>query len=648
MLRGDCKPLRRLGIQLAEVTAGYTIRGMSGEALQSLPTVEDEASGAPKSTTGSSLALLAILTALCWLGAFLLPSQPPMYAPDTLGNWVNFVLRCLCDICWAAGILGLCLGLAIAFPSLGLFLERVVLRSSRRSFLAVTIGFSVLTSAVFAYVVMDHVTHIVDETAMLFQAQVLASGRLYADCPPVPEAFDYEFLIADPQTNKWYGKYFIGQSLFLVPGVWLGCPWLMHPIVIGICVWLVYLLGCELLNEKSARIAAVLMMFSPLRLYTGGTMMGHASSLLMMTVFALATVKVVKQPRRWGWAFIAGFFLGLSFNARPLTAVAMGAAIGLASMICFPWRQLNWRAVFAFTVGFALWVGVFFAYNRALTGDAMKSPFNQWSKNDRLGFGPEVGLEYWRDADKGHSLRRGLLIDSYYNIDALGPSLTGWGRVTLLFMLMPLVVSRWRGRSWTLFVVWLALAGIHVFHISSGVLMGQPRYWSEAAPMLFLLVAVSLAVLRQYVPRFCRSVGLVPAVRIGRSGLWTTGGVLVLLSFYLGTYPLVDMCYGFTFGHPKTFRSMAAEASLDNALVFVRSGLYRDPEHGEMDRYLGAFVSNTPDLSGPVIYARDLGPEKNAVVARHFAGRRLYWIDSTLGNNMEIIPLERAQTLPSP
>lgn len=588
-----------------------------------------------------------MITGVCGFAAFLLPSQPPMYAPDTLGNWVNFLLRCLHDVCWAAALLGVCLGVSVLVPGAGLALERVVLRSSKRWFLAVTVGLSVLSSAIFAFVVMDRTTHIVDETAMLFQARVLATGRLYAPCPPVPEAFDYEFIIADPQTNRWYGKYFIGQSLFLVPGVWLGCPWMMHPLLIGACVWLVYLLGCELLNEKSARVAAVLMLFSPLRLYTGGTMMGHASSLFVLLVFALATVRMVKQPRRWGWALLAGLFLGLAFNARPLTAIAMGGAIGGAAMICFPWRQLNWRMVLAFAAGFAFWIGVFFAYNRALTGEAMKTPFNQWSATDRLGFGADVGLEYWRDEDKGHSLRRGLLIDAYYNLDALGPSLTGWGRVTLLLLLLPLAASRWRGRGWMLFAVWAAVAAIHVFHVSSGVLMCQPRYWSEAAPMLLLLVAISLALLRTRLPGVCGSLGLVPAVRTGRAGLWLAGGVMVLLSSHLGVYPLVDICRGWTFGQPLTCRSLAAEQGLDNALVFVKSGYYREPKRAQMDGYLDAFVSNDPDLAAPVVYARDLGPEANARVAGAFPGRKLYWIDSTRGREMTLVPLEHAASTPA-
>lgn len=647
-----------------------------------------------------SVGLVLMAAVASWIGSLLLPSKGLTLAPDTMENWINFAGRCLRDILQvigvvftAVGVVAICSQWALkletsvrcgprrsrpgtlrragmfmlnAVPRLGLWLESLVLRSSRRKFLLVTCGLSIVSSALFAYFVMDRITHVPDETAMLFQAQVLASGRLYAEAPPVPEAFDFEFVIADPP--KWYGKYFIGQSLFLVPGVWLGVPWLMHPLLIGACVWLTYLLGQELLNDKLARIAAVLMMVSPLRLYTGGTMMGHASSLFMLLVFALAVAKLVRHPDRWKWGLLGGFFLGMAVNARPLTAVGLGGGIALAAMFALPWRRLKLATVLAFSLMLALWAGIFLGYNLALTGDAMLTPFNKWSPNDRLGFGEEVGLEYWSPENKGHSLRRGLLVDAYYNFDALGPTLIGWGHSTLLLLLLPLVLTRFRGVGWALFAAWLSLAFIHIFHVSSGVLMGQPRYWSEAMPQMILLIAISLAAVRQMVPHMCRSLGLDRPVRTGRSAIWLAGAAMVLSSLYVpsrlerddaeiqpvrrGLAQLIDVCDGWTFNHKGPRPSELAKAhQIDNALVFVNTGTFRTQHNdGVIDEYPYAFILNTPDLDTPVVYARDLGPEKNAQVAKHFAGRTIYWLVRSRENagEVQLVPVESVQTLPAP
>ncbi|MBI4581539.1 MAG: glycosyltransferase family 39 protein [Planctomycetes bacterium] len=607
----------------------------------------DVAAGGGRAIPWSSVGLLIMAAAICWTGSRLLPALPPtVVAADSAENWLQFGERCVRDTLGVCCVLFVALAAAVFVPSVGLFLERLVLRSSLRWFLAVNIAVSVVSSAWFAYVVMNHMTHIPDETSMLFQAQILASGRLYAKSPPIPEAFDFEFIITDPP--KWYGKYFIGQSLFLVPGVWLGLPWLMHPLLIGGCVWLTFIMGRTFLNEKIARAATVIMTFSPMRLYLGGTMMGHASSLVMLAIFALAVFRVVREPRRWGWGLAGGFFVGMAFNARPLTAVGMALAILIVVIVCFPWRRFDWRTAAAFAVGFGFWIGVFLAYNKALTGDPLLTPFNKWSRHDRVGFGSDVGLEYWLDTDKGHSLRRGLLRDSYYNLDALGPSLTGWGQVTLPLLVLPLFVRRWRWKGLILLAAWLGLVGIHVLHVSSGVLMGQPRYWSEAMPMLLLLVAISAAIVRAALPRVCRYLGLLPAVRTGRSAAWLVGGALTLATFYVGHWPLIDVCRGWTFGHKVTVRDLAESRGLTDAIVFVKTGHYRTQLHGGViDLYPTTFILNKPDLSTPIIFARDLGPATNAQLLKHFPNRQAYWLDPRQGEEMDFIPLSRVQTLPA-
>ena len=595
--------------------------------------------------------MLSVVALVC---SFFISQKLPILTDDAK-NWMHLVKRSSRDILQTISMVGGAIIVAAFVPQVGLWFERIVLRSPRWAFLAVTVGLSIISSAWFAYDVMDRRTHIVDESAMLFQAEVLASGRLYAKAPPVPEAFDYEFIIVDGP--KWYGKYFIGQSLFLVPGVWLGVPWLMHPLLIGACVWLTYVLGRDLLNEKIARIAAILMVFSPLRLYIGGTMMGHASSLFMLLVFAVATLKVVRDPKRWGWGLVAGGFLGLACNARPLTVVGMAGAMGIAAMIAIEWRRLSIKTVVAFSAALAIGVGIFFAYNKALTGSATLTPFNKWSANDRLGFGPEVGLEYWRKQDKGHTLYRGLFVDAYQNSYYIGSSVIGWGDITWPLLLLPLVLvppwmaasptvrKRWRGAGWTLSAVWLSLAFVHVFHVSSGELWGQPRYWSEALPEMILLIAITLAMARVALPRVCRQVGIFPAVRTGRSAVWLTGVMLVVASWYIGHRQLINKSEIFV--QVANVPRLAANEGNSNALVFMKTGSFRTVAKDKKgDEYLNVFMENNPNLTSPVIYARDLGPAKNAELAKHFLDRKLYWLGRDKLDGMKYHPVDHVGAIP--
>jgi hypothetical protein len=59
---------------------------------------------------------------------------------------------------------------------------------------------------------------------------------------------------------------------------------------------------------------------------------------------------------------------------------------------------------------------------------------------------------------------------------------------------------------------------------------------------------------------------------------------------------------------------------LHNALLLVRPC-------GSLCCYCGVFWRNTPDLDGDIVYAQDLGPEKNRALIAHYAGRSVYVAD---------------------
>ncbi len=618
--------------------------------LESRP-VERTVSREKSASTWQSAVLLPVSAGILALAAWPLPSLPALAPAETWENWSNFALRILRGTLLGAVVLMLALFVAALSPRLSfrpaLLLERLVFRSRSWVFLAVVTGSAAISSAVFACVVMDRTTHIVDETAMLFQARNLAAGRLWAPAPPMPEFFDAEFVIARPP--KWYGKYFLGQCIALVPGVWIGMPWLVHPVLIGLAVGLTWMLGRELFNDKAARLAALLMVLSPWRLYTGGVMMAHASSLVMLLTVALGLVKVVRDPRRWGWALVAGTGLGLACNARPLTVIGMGLPMAAAAAWAMPWRRLTARTVLAFAGTLAVFAVVFFAYNAALTGSPLKTAFGEWSATDRLGFGPDVGLEYWPEADKGHSLRRGLLRDMYFNLDALGSSLLGWGQVTIALLVAGTLASPWPKAAAATAAVVAGLIAANVFHVSSGLLMGQPRYWTEALPMMLLLVAAGLTAVRVMLSGWCRMLALPSPACTARSGLWLAGLAAAVAGWWIGHVPLIDICRGFTFDRPQTVARLVAAAGLDKAVVFVRSGHYRTMARDHKpDHYNEAFRLMDPDLHrNRVIYARDLGPAKNAELLKHFPGRTAWWVDPARQEDMELIPLEQAPPLPA-
>jgi hypothetical protein len=96
---------------------------------------------------------------------------------------------------------------------------------------------------------------------------------------------------------------------------------------------------------------------------------------------------------------------------------------------------------------------------------------------------------------------------------------------------------------------------------------------------------------------------------------------------------------------------LAKSQRIDNALVFMDTpGSYRTQlKQGIVDKYPKGFVLNDPDLSRPVIYARDLGSARNTQLAKYFPSRKLYWLGLNKSlEKMEFIPLEEVQSRPAP
>jgi hypothetical protein len=608
-------------------------------SLQPSETAEGQPGGGGSITVAI---LLGLLACALWALSTFLPNAPAFARADSLYNWTIFAGRILRDSMQAAGLVIVSLAVALFSPRLGLFIERLCFRSRRATFLAVVAGWCVLSSGLFNYFVLDHMPHIQDEIAMEFQAKILATGRIAAPAPHPAEFFDCEFVLNDGA--KWYGKYFVGQSLFLVPGLWVGMPWLVHPVLAGLAVLLTYWIGIELLNDRIARIAALLMAVSPFRVSLFAMMLGHPSSLILLTIFALAAIKVVKDPSRWGWALIGILSLGMAGNARPLTAVALGGVIGLLAVAFMPWRRITWKTLATTALGCALSAGLFLGYNKALTGKALLTPFNQWSKTDRLGFGPDVGLEYWRESDKGHTLQKAVTKDLYFNFDALGANLTGWGRGTLLMLAVPLLgAACWR-RAWLLALCVGSLAVAHLFHVSHGVLAGQARYWSESMPMMMLLAALGVVTLGRFTKGLCNRAGIFPAGKTVRAGYWLGCTLLCLWSIPNSYQPLLSECMSQFWGQGPTVRDLAAHDGLKNALVFVRAGghyrtHFRSSGSG-MDLFPCGFMLDDPDLKGSIVYARDLGDEKNAALIAQYPGRKLYRVDPKMAMMMRFVPYE--------
>jgi hypothetical protein len=101
-----------------------------------------------------------------------------------------------------------------------------------------------------------------DEYAPLFQARVFARLQVAAQVPPelVPRLIPpYKWFIEASSSGAMLSAYWPGFALLLTPFVWLGCPWLLNPLIGGATLFLVSRLARRLSPASCAPGWAVLL-----------------------------------------------------------------------------------------------------------------------------------------------------------------------------------------------------------------------------------------------------------------------------------------------------------------------------------------------------------------------------------------------------
>ncbi|MDZ4672762.1 MAG: glycosyltransferase family 39 protein [Phototrophicales bacterium] len=303
--------------------------------------------------------------------------------------------------------------------------------------------------------VFEHLPHLEDEIAYLFQARVFAQGELLLDTPTPALAYWQPFVLTDNQTGKKFGKYPMGYPALMSIGIHLGGIWLINAFSSMLSVGLVYKIGRVLFNSEIGLFASALMTFSPMALLLSGTMMSHTPAITLFVLFLYSFIWIEKgrYPIRWG--VMAGLALGLFIINRPLTSVAVSlpfilwAGIKTARAVVLDgwrvllsldnwldtekksWHMPQWRQLWRMSLT-AKWIvpyaciGVLaLAFSRATpifnftaTGNASENLYLRVWSYDRLGFGDGYGRN-------GHTITKGVR-HARYDLSLTAGDLFGW------------------------------------------------------------------------------------------------------------------------------------------------------------------------------------------------------------------------------
>jgi hypothetical protein len=527
---------------------------------------------------------------------------------------------------------GLTFFLAGAYRKLA-FLDRPVERAYRWvmdlgkwRFMLLVGSFTFIVANLISYFAFEHLPHIQDSIAQVFQARIFASGRLWLPSPKFPDFFDYTHII---NNGQWYSQYLFLHSLLMVPLAFVRMEWLVNPLLGALTVPLIYVLGRDLYGERTGRMAGVLACLTPFIFDMSAEFMNHASALLFTVLFLIFFFRTTRTgthhplrqqfpdpktqspasripdpgpqtPFRWYYPLLAGVALGLVANVRPYTAFAFGApfaAYGVYLAVREPGRYVPRFALMVLAC--AALTSLEFVYNWLTNGDPMLFGYVvKWGPGHEIGFGKSG----WGAI---HTPFRGM-VNTGNSWNQVNKFLFEWPIPSSL-LLLALFASRTRNRhDWLLLAGFLCLSVAFFFYWFHNVCFG-PRFLYESSASLVILTVRGAEELGNLLRRVFRV--QVEDARVGTfvRRLWP---VLTLVMLGVGLQPLMRSYHMYA-GVNRNLLRTVKRAGLTNALVFCR--------------HLGhGFSANRLDLQGDVVYAKDFGMLNSALTIA-YPGRQCYY-----------------------
>ncbi|OGL39390.1 MAG: hypothetical protein A2042_10040 [Candidatus Schekmanbacteria bacterium GWA2_38_11] len=463
--------------------------------------------------------------------------------------------------------------------------------------------------------ILDKIPHIQDEIAYLFQAKIFSIGNLYATPHKLKEFFDYEFVINN--NGKWYGKYFFGFPLLLSLGVIIGYPWIINPLIGAISIFVISLIGRDLFGKETERFTPLLCLVSPFYLFMCATYLSHPSALLFSSIFILYFIKSLKS-NSWKYPLFSGLALGFGFNIRPYDSLLIALPFLFYGIVSLIQKKIGIKHLFFFVLPTLFFLSLLLSYNFFLTGDAFLTPFNKYCPDDRLGFGKNIGLPYLKEYGQSFFAR---LVNTKNNLQHISQGLLGWPVLTSSLIFIPFF-SKTRNRwDWIFLTSFLLIVFGYVLYYIDGIAFGA-RYYFQTLPILLILMVRGISFIDEPLKKLVHKISSISPS--------SANNVLPLLIFFLLLRSAVayiperaEEYKNRYWNIDSVLENMVKKANIHNAVVFIKSGNFKKQEAAP--NYYGAgFFLNSPKLDTDIIYARDLGDEKNEELMKEFPRRKFY------------------------
>jgi hypothetical protein len=249
--------------------------------------------------------------------------------------------------------------------------------------IAVISGLVLYTAAVLRHRDFFPLMH--DEFAYLLQARMLAGGHLWLPSHPLAGFFETFFVFVRPVYSSIY---FPGTSMLNLPGIWLGLPeWLIPLLIASAIAALLYLIVTEMCDGVAGLLAVLLLL--GLSTFRGLSIMVMSHSAMTLLGLALVFAWLRWRTRRspW-WALAIGALAGWAAITRPADALAFALAVGVGMLLDLRHtpRRRDWLLTpLLIILAAAPFLVLQLAFDRGVTGRWLYSPYQMYLDREQPG-----------------------------------------------------------------------------------------------------------------------------------------------------------------------------------------------------------------------------------------------------------------------
>jgi len=429
----------------------------------------------------------------------------------------------------------------------------------------------------------------------------------------MPEAvrafFDNQFIV---NNGRWFGLYFLGHSAVLALALKVGLMAWVGAIEAALILLLGVGISRRVFNERVAILMGAFLALSPFFIFVSATHLSQPTSALFLMLFIYGALRIEESPRAARWWLVAAAALVCSVFTRPQT----GVLLSLPFVARITWLLVKgalrpgWVAPVAALIILAGGAVGFLGVNHALTGSIFRTGYQAYMAQGHKWLFPFGPFSTVREISQ--------------NLAQLNFWLLGW---PLSLAFVPFFERT--PKAWTLAAVpVIALLWYGLVAVPTVAAVG-PVYYAETIVPLLILTASGLeraiTFLRTHMGDALPTRAVIAAP--------LAGSLACLFAFA----PFEIMSLRLMAEVTQAPYDLVKERGLNDAVVFVRSLPARHLSPGSWAYF---HRNNSPDLDDPVLFVRDLGPERNKALMRWLPDRTPYWMGMSDGR-LVLQPIDR-------